>query len=137
MTFIEHITRSDGDPYLTRYVLLKTRWLKVFVHRFHAPDGRCLHDHPWAWWVSVVLWGGYTEALQSRLGDQWEAWQRVTRSAGSIAFHGQRHVHRIERLHPTRQTWSLVVVGPHVRPWGFFTKWGWIGYRRYSESRDC
>ena len=137
MSFVEHIPRTGGEPYLTRYNLMKTRWLKVFLHRFHAPDGACLHDHPWAWWASLVLWGGYTEAIQMRSGPAWMTWERVTRKAGSLSVHGRGHAHRIERLHPTRQTWTLLAVGPHVRRWGFFTGSGWIDHRRYSESRDC
>ena len=46
MSFVEHIPRTGGEPYLTRYNIVKTRWFKVCLHRFHAPDGACLHDHP-------------------------------------------------------------------------------------------
>ena len=144
MSFVEHITRTDGEPYLTRYRLVITPWVRVYLHRFHAPDGTSLHDHPWAWWASLVLWGWYTEAnrntsvsLLRKHGPDWESLKRVTRRAGSMTFHRRGHIHRIERLHPTRQTWTLLVVGPHVRRWGFFTRSGWIDSRRYSESRDC
>ena len=137
MSFVEHITRTGGAQYLTRYNILKTRWLKVYLHRFHAPDGACLHDHPWAWWATLVLWGGYTEGIQIRSGPSWKSWGRVRRRAGSLAFHGRRHAHRIERLHPTRQTWTLLVVGPHVRRWGFYTRRGWIPVQEYDEGRDC
>ena len=81
MSFVEHIQRTDGEPYLTRYRLVITPWVRVYLHRFHAPDGACLHDHPWAWWASLVLWGGYTEAKQNRTsvsqlrkhGTDWES----------------------------------------------------------------
>ena len=136
MSFVEHIPRTGGEPYLTRYNLLKTRWCKVFLHRFHAPDGACLHDHPWAWWASLVLWGGYTEAVRASIYHL-SALSLVTRRAGSLAVHGRHHSHRIENLHPTRQTWTLLVVGPHVRRWGFFTRPGWVDHRWYDESRDC
>ena len=134
MSFVEHIQRTDGEPYLTRYRLVITPWVRVYLHRFHAPDGDCLHDHPWGWWASLVLWGGYTELLQSKSG---ASWTRATRSVGSVAFHGTGHVHRIDRLHPTRSTWTILVVGPHVRRWGFFARRGWIDARQYDESRDC
>ena len=145
MSFVDHITRTGGEPYLTRYRLVITPWLKVFLHRFHAPDGACLHDHPWAWWVSLVLWGGYTEAvhrtsticLPRKYGTDLESLKRAKRRAGSMTVHRRGHIHRIERLHPTRTTWTLIAVGPHVRRWGFFTRGGWIDHRWYNESRDC
>ena len=136
MSFVEHIPRTDGEPYLTRYRLVITPWVRVYLHRFRAPDGDCLHDHPWDWWCSLVLWGGYTEHVKTSIGPL-DAMLVVTRQAGSLAVHRRGHAHRIESLHPTRQTWTLLVVGPHVRRWGFFTKSGWIDSRRYSESRDC
>ena len=132
MSFVEHIPRPGGEPYLTRYRLLVTPLIRVYLHRIYAPDGACMHDHPWAWWASIVLWGGYTELIQTSL-----TLAQVTRLAGSVAFHGTGYVHMIDRLHPTRSTWTLLVVGPHVRRWGFFTRSGWIDHRRYSESRDC
>ena len=137
MSFVEHITRTDGEPYLTRYHLMRTPWLRVYLHRIHAPDWECLHDHPWAWWMSLVLWGGYTEAVQASIEPFLSALSLVTRRAGSLTFHGRGHAHRIMHLHQTSQTWTLLVVGPHVRSWGFFTKSGWIDHSGYVESRDC
>ena len=136
MSFVENIPRPGGEPYLTRYRLVITPWVRVYLHWFHSPDGDCLHDHPWAWWVSLVLWGGYTEAVKVSLGPL-DGLSLVTRRPGSLTCHGRGHAHRIESLHPTRQTWTLLAVGPHVRRWGFFTNRGWVDHRRYDESRHC
>lgn len=47
-------TASRG-PLLTRYFLLQTRWLGVYLHHLHASDDdRAMHDHPWTF-VSLLL----------------------------------------------------------------------------------
>jgi hypothetical protein len=59
----------DGLRYLTRWSLFR-QWSdeqshrngggRVYLHRFWAPDVE-LHNHPWHWSLSIVLWGSYTE----------------------------------------------------------------------------
>ena len=138
MRFIEHIRRNDEQPYLTRYHLLHTPWFRIYLHRFVDGDGACLHDHPWAWWTSVVLWGGYVErsAYRFRGSGRLYGWSSQSRPAGSVACHGRGWIHSIVELYRI-PTWTLMVVGQKVRPWGFYTLKGWIPWHRYSESRDC
>ena len=33
--------------------------------------------------------------------------------------------------------WTLLVVGPHVQRWGFYTRRGWIPVSQYDEGKDC
>ena len=141
MQFIEHITRSNGAPYLTRYHLLHTPWFLVYLHRFSAGDGKCLHDHPWAWWVSLVLWGGYVEAhgvpeWSIDHGRDFGRMRLIRRRAGSVSWHDRVWIHSILQLDRS-PTWTLVIVGPKVRQWGFYTRKGWIPWFRYKEERDC
>lgn len=55
------LRRADGQVYLDRWGLISDRVGGVLLHRMEAPDpGLDLHDHPWPF-VSIILWGGYTE----------------------------------------------------------------------------
>jgi hypothetical protein len=139
------LRRADGRIYLDRWGLSHPRIGGVLLHRMSAPDpGGDLHDHPWTF-VTIVLWGGYTE-------------QRVdTRTAPVRAEMADRRpdLHargRTQRVHPfrprmmrldeahtittlTRRTsWSLVINGPRRRTWGFYMPEGWVDYRTYDDT---
>ena len=107
------IRTSEGEPYLTRYLLSKTRWGRIFIHAIHRSDqDRELHDHPWKF-VSLLLWGpGYREF----------------QSDGSIKRFGPFSInwrldaaspHRLELDETRGPQWTLVVCGRHLRTWGF------------------
>jgi hypothetical protein len=110
----------NGGPIFTRYKLLKCRWFGVYVHEFFRDDReRCLHDHPW-WFVSIVLRGGYWEETAS--GYRWKR-------PGSVLVRRAKFAHRID-VDPARPLpWSLVIVGPKHRDWGFYTRTGWVKWR--------
>lgn len=124
---------DDGEIYLKRYGIEHARIGGVFVHRMSAPDpGKDLHNHPWRFW-SLILWGGYVEAVPweprpfhvNRMNiRRWGSWQRFDLT--------QRH--RITHLR-RRSSWSLVIHGPHKRSWGFFTPDGYVDRQDYDESR--
>lgn len=72
------------------------------------------------------------EALTSRLPFLIPtAFERCTRTPG-IRFHRARQPHRI-LAHLRRRTWTLALVGPRVRAWGFWTDKGWVPWRRLPE----
>lgn len=145
------LRRADGQVYLNRWGFGHDRLGRVLLHRMDAPDpGMDLHDHPW-WFVSIVLWGGYTEL---RAG---------TRSAPTFAAFAEKHptcdrgyeverrvlsvktmrldeCHTITDLH-RRRCWTLVIGGPRRRPWGFYLPSGWVSEPTYdatvrAERRD-
>lgn len=120
--------RGDSRIFLERWGW-ECRWFGVFVHRMDAPDpGRALHDHAWRFW-SLVLKGGYTEERADiRTPDR--VYVAIRRS---LTCKGMRldECHRIYKLHRT-PTWTLVLRGPKVRPWGFHTRDGWVPWRVYE-----
>lgn len=133
--WVREIPRETGR-YLTRWSFREQRpkggggW-RVYLHRFWANDLE-LHDHPWRWSFSLVLWGSYTERyfdfpagvparddhpLGIRYGTplrrrrvRWFNWIPSTR------------FHQIEALHPRAgAVWTLFVCGPvHGGSWGFW-----------------
>lgn len=112
---------SPLDVYLTRYFLLKTRRLGVYVHNIQRPDyARCEHDHPWPF-LTVILRGGYTEEL---------AGQRFVRRPGYIGWRGRNFEHRITEL-PKGNAWTLVIRGPDHFSWNFRTAMGKVSWQTY------
>jgi len=123
------IPDRDGQrPYLERYYLLlreRPDWFpcNLFLHHIRASDVEELHDHPWPW-ASLVLRGGYWEYTPT--GKHWRRpFSFLARSATSL--------HRIE-LDPERAggpTWTLFLVGPRVREWGFVANGRWVPWRDF------
>lgn len=119
------ITNAAGDVFMRRYKILLTRWGNVYLHEIlRSDEDRCLHDHPWSF-VTIILWGGYRE--QMRLGTFW-------RRPGRLLVRPALTAHRIE---VDRPAWSLVVVGPKWRRWGFFTSRGWEAFRPGQPRPIC
>jgi hypothetical protein len=71
-----HEIGRSGHPYLTRWVLLGTRFgegRKLFLHYFHQSDyAGALHDHPWSF-TSLLIWPGYFEHTESEVGHSFRA----------------------------------------------------------------
>lgn len=137
--------RGDGDSaYLTRWELFACRWGAVYVHKFHRSDAADLHDHPWAF-VSLILWRGYVEETQafpsravprSAFEARVRAITRRRKWPGMLLFRRARHAHRVE-LVDGKPAWSLMIRGPYVREWGFFTPGGWQQWRAYFTEKGC
>jgi hypothetical protein len=130
------IYRHDHTPYLWRLTIVKCRSFSVMLHHFLSSDDDCLHDHPWPF-VSIILRGGYWEfshrfEQDGRLCSDAGRWY----GPGSVLARRANWAHRIEIDHE-RPCWTLVITGARWREWGFFTKFGWIHWRRYSHARDC
>jgi hypothetical protein len=101
---------NAGELYLTRIYLLRSKWLTLFLHIFHAPDpARGLHNHPWDWCFAWVLWGGYVELLEHDVA--------VRQAPGFRRFFGSTY-HTIYRLLKT-PTVTLFAHGKEVRVWSF------------------
>ena len=109
MKFIEHI-RHDGKPYMVRYHLLRIFGIKVNLHCFKASDpDRGLHNHPWNWAFSFILYGSYIEHLPGS--------NRVIKWFNRI---NSNTYHRVEIVTP--RVWTLFIHGPRVKSWGVIEK---------------
>lgn len=146
------LRRADGEVYLDRWGLSHDRIGGVLIHRMQAPDpGVDLHDHPF-WFVTIPLWGGYTEErAQNRdapglavIAERWP--ETCTRGAEEERRPLRPKVmrldecHRITKLH-RRTVWTLVIKGPRRRSWGFYLPSGYMPEAEYdatvrAERRD-
>jgi hypothetical protein len=136
LLLVQVINRHGGDFYLWRLTVFKCPLFSLMVHRFLAADDECLHDHPWPF-VSFVLAGGYWETSfrdhhRPGHGPVVRNWY----GAGSLLFRRADWAHRIE-LQPGRRTMSVVLSGPRLRTWGFWTKGGWRNWRHYVYRAHC
>lgn len=139
------LRRADGEVYLNRWGLSLDRVGGVLLHRMDAPDpGIDLHDHPW-WFVSVILWGGYTEQradirhaqTYARLAESYP--EGCTRGVVERRRWLSVKTMRLDECHTItnlcrRTSWSLVIKGPRRRRWGFYMPEGWMSEFDYDQS---
>jgi hypothetical protein len=156
--------RHDEEPYLERYHIL---WhdhqhrkqqnipFNAFLHRFVQSDEPIFHNHPWTWYRTVILKGGYWE--HTPWGTKW-----MGPGSTKLVYGGKlvgfppvinyepevNKIHRIEfssiydDLHWVEvpkpgKTWTLFIRGPKVRDWGFTpdpSKGTWIQQEEYHNA---
>lgn len=129
-----------GVPYMDRLHLVKTPWFSVMLHFFQGPDPHPdPHDHPVAF-VSFVLRGWYREIRYGPVGTIPYREMRHPRaipyqiaSVRWLNFKRPSGIHRIVAVKPG--TVTLVVAGPVVRDWGYYTVNGWRHWRAYGAGK--
>lgn len=96
---------------MSRAVLVETRLLGIYLHKFKACAGRPLitsHDHPWDF-VTLVLRGEYEESRCNC--------HEVTRRPFAFGFRKAETIHRL-RISPMGAL-TLCIRGPHRRDWSW------------------
>lgn len=123
-----------SDEYLVRYILFRTPWFGVQVHRINRADSdRDMHNHPRAFW-SIILRGGYDEERDAEFGGRRHHLWRQHR-VGSINRMKLKDFHSIRTM-VREPTWTLVIVGPARQKWGFLTEHGFIEADLYPDYVD-
>lgn len=129
------VPNLDGTPYLTRFRFIQTPLFGVYLHQIHTRDWeRHLHDHPWRF-ASLILSGGYREAVARpygvELGEATLTWRR----RGRMHRFPADGAHSIVHVRPNTRT--LVFVGRRRGSWGFFVPGrGWVNNGTYiSETQ--
>jgi hypothetical protein len=130
---------GSTDPYLRRwYVIPRNRVFCIYLHNMlRDDDDRALHDHPGAN-ISIVLRGGYRELVfdrRPRSGFALPAIVTKIRRPGAIVFRRARLAHRLELL-DRRGSWSLFLVGPKLRDWGFWCgiTARWVPWQQFTAG---
>lgn len=144
--FKREVIGPDECPIMYRWTILSTRFGKLLVHRFLPnADDRAVHDHPRSF-VTFILSGGYVDLQPCPFcarhcvhcdADGLVVGDRLRR--GAIRFRRATHQHRT-RVAPNG-CWSLVIMGPLVRQWGFWHEgkfWLWQEFeRRFGYGMRC
>ncbi|MGD9599948.1 MAG: hypothetical protein AB7P94_16920 [Steroidobacteraceae bacterium] len=102
------IISDDGAPYLERAYLGTLFGVRFYLHRFVGDDpARGLHDHPWPWAFSLILFGRYLE--ETRRGPRIVRWWNWLTGDS---------FHRVVLV--DGPVWSLFAHrAAYVKPWGF------------------
>lgn len=98
----------------------------VRLHKFMRPDADdSVHNHPWKWAFSLVLWGGYEETRRYKDG------YTVTLRHKAPAFNwiSGDDYHKIEALDGNPIT--LFVTGPKRSSWGFLKDGVHVGWKKH------
>lgn len=109
-----------GRPYLTRFFLWGNgsgRGFELYLHVLHDTDQfRHLHDHPWPWFLSIVLWGYYK---QEEIVDP-PVSSRLRTVRWFNLFKSEKRYHAIREL-SRPNVWTLVLVPPKwEHRWGYW-----------------
>jgi hypothetical protein len=131
----KEIGANEGDVYLRRYYIYTGKYRPhIYIHHFLESDyDRAMHDHPWGF-TTVMLWGGYwehvptfTDFVSGHIFSK-KTWY----GPGTIRGVKANHIHRVE-LPEGKTAWTLMIVGPRERDWGFWIKAGkWCFWRKYD-----
>lgn len=123
----------DGQKYLTRYYVLRTKRLTILIHKFWASDPDECHDHPWDW-CSFMLDGCYWENQP----DGTKLW----RSTDSNRF-VYRHAEEFHRVSLDTEDGTKVDSPAAItlfftfrrrRKWGFLRGEKWLPAKGYDRQ---
>jgi len=156
------VYKITGGPagetvYLVRYIVHKSKFGCIYIHRFMRSDADDPHDHPWNFWTYVVS-GGYTEIFYDKTKQVTEAGTRSDgirysifhalwvekfnkRKPGSIAYRKATDIHQVvvdksRNMDEIEEApYTICLMGPRRRDWGFWLKplkgTGFLDWREY------
>ena len=149
----EIIARTGDEkqlPYLVRFTFLRTPWFQILFHKFLISDDDCLHDHPWPF-ITCLLRGGYYEwsvlkeqtppvdmgnVVAVKVGYDGHLHVKRKYKAGSILYRPATYKHRVELIQGT-PAYSMVLTTKPVRPWGFWSKTGFVPRKEHHAGIRC
>jgi hypothetical protein len=142
--FIEReVIGQESCPLMLRWTFLDWGFVKAMIHYFPAEvSDRDPHDHPRPF-VTLVLRGSYRDeswdwrefSWDPRKKKEWKNERTVERvRAGAFRFRRAEHLHIVET--DEVGCWTLVVMGPVVRDWGFvrLTTGLWWEWGKYVQK---
>lgn len=118
--------------YLYRWILLRAFGCAVYLHKFVGEDWSLdLHDHPRRF-ISIGLRGFYFESTPHPTVAGWT--REVPYHAPWIRSFPAEHVHRVWGPTPEDPCWTLVIVLPISRAWGFWSYGEWVHWKQYVAA---
>ncbi len=136
--FYETMSGNGACPvYLERWTLFDLRKLGygVYLHHFIGDDWAAdPHDHPRRF-ISIGLWGWYWEdafyqCVNYVADEKWMEKETKRFRAPWVRSFPANHLHRV-RASECGNCWTLVIVCPKSRPWGFVQGGVWVPFKQY------
>lgn len=131
------LDRSSNLPYLIRYYLfLKDRKsfpINLTLHKILLSDDPVFHSHPWRFYGTIILKGGYYETvpLYDANGNVVSS-KTFWRGPGYITFRKGTSPHYLTLKEGTPCT-TLFLMGPQSNDWGFLVDNEWIHWENYIK----
>jgi len=143
------VSSKTGELYMRRgWVIQPSRWTGWWGARVHHTvrndSDRHLHCHPWPN-ASLILRDRYVEVMPVRPDQRWEpsiydATRESTKSRlraeGDVVFRKATDRHALTGITGGPGCWSLFIVGPKQRKWGFHTAQGFVPFDEYLGIED-
>ena len=135
----DFVIGTADKPYLRRWWMLpRNTVFNVYLHQFLSSDNdQALHDHMYIN-LSYLLEGKYIEHTIAQGGVHHK---RLFR-AGQWRLRLPTTAHRIELISALDDTerfvecWTLFVMGPRMREWGFHCPQGWRHWKDFVAAAD-
>lgn len=115
------ISDLDGNPYLMRMYILPDRGKEttfrpgLFLHKFfRSDDDRALHNHPWRFAISFILYGGYQE--ERLIDGKVKVFDRKPFTFNIIRAND---FHRVKLNDEQEGCWSIFLAFDRTQEWGF------------------
>lgn len=125
--------KEDRDIYMIRYIVFKTKWFGIYIHRFVRSDDDTHHDHPWCFFTYMVE-DGYAEQIVKKVyyNKVNHYWMKTTirTKPGQLLFRKGTHIHRVildkhyQMDELDKAPLTFVIIGPKYREWGFWSPKG-------------
>lgn len=122
------VYNDNGAPSMQRWHIIRTPWLRLYLHKHVGDDRTVLHDHSWHS-LSLCLKGSYWEVFRRGLMQKRKRWSLVYRRPETP----HRIVLTIGADGLPKPAWTLFLTGPKVREWGFHFRSGWLPWHQAVE----
>lgn len=134
---VDQIIGPADRPYMHRWKMSISVDGGCYLHNIlRDDDDRALHDHPWSS-LSVLLKGRLVEVYAPLGTDKRDShtFARRKLNPGDVVKRSADFAHRLE-LDGPNSAWTLFMVGPRVREWGFWCPGGFRHWREYVDAKD-
>jgi hypothetical protein len=129
---VKEIVSKEGKVHFRRWRILETPWFAIYVHNIlRSDEDKDPHNHPWIWFCSFVLCGGYIE----RYRKQNEFYYYSINTPGKLIFRTSDQYHQLE-LFCGKPAWTIVITGPRMKTeWGYLTSNGTVTHKFYRKLK--
>lgn len=121
---VKVIRSRKGDLHFRRWALVESDPFSIYLHFvYRADEDIALHNHPWEWCWSMILYGGYYEKrathemMNSKMVTSIHSYRGIRGPLSTLKMKPQ-HYHAIRGLYK-KVSVSLFLAGKRTPSWGY------------------